>query len=189
MMVENALCQSPHMASVAQSGALRGAAGRMREGQPTTPLICRLLSAVPSSSGAPAAAEPSQQQEERRKSSNGASSSTSSSHVPSESSGSTPHASRGKQHFSPAYPFGGKRHPPSPRPHAGGPTPDQVSAQLGPPQVSRLDKVKGYYQVPRKPVFAVVELGPTQFKVGKSDQVQAVLLSLHADQQNMALQA
>ena len=65
----------------------------------------------------------------------------------------------------PRFPFGGKRQPPSPRPHAGGPTPDQVSAQLGPPQVTRLGKVTGPYRVPRKAVFAVVELGPTQFKV------------------------
>jgi hypothetical protein len=65
----------------------------------------------------------------------------------------------------PRFPFGGKRQPPSPKPHAGGSTPDQVSAQLGPPQVTRLGKVAGQYQVPRKAVFAVVELGPTQFKV------------------------
>ena len=65
----------------------------------------------------------------------------------------------------PQHPFHGTRRPPSLRPHAGGPTPDQVSAALGPPQVVRLGKVGGAFRVPRKAVFAVVELGPTQFKV------------------------
>ena len=93
-----------------------------------------------------------------------------------------PHKSRGQQQPRPAYPFGGKRHPPSPPPHAGGPTPDQVSAQLGPPQVSRLGKVMGFYQVPRKPVFAVVELGPTQFKVGdRCTGVQRSLSCMHLE--------
>ncbi len=168
MLIETAGCQPSQQSSIARCGALWAAAGCGRQAQQAPALICRLLSTVPSSAEASAAAEPSQQHEDRRQSGTGASSSASSSPASPQSSRGAPHESRGKQRFTSAYPFGGTRQPPSPRPHAGGPTPDQVSAQMGPPQVSRLDKVRGRYQVARKPVFAVVELGPTQFKVRKT---------------------
>lgn len=71
--------------------------------------------------------------------------------------------------FNPAkgsrFPFQHKREPPSARPHAGGPAPDVAAKQEWPEQVKRIGKVLGPYEVPRKQVFAVVELGPTQFKV------------------------
>ncbi len=65
----------------------------------------------------------------------------------------------------PRFPFDGKRKPPSLRPSAGGPAPEVAAKQDWPQQVTRVGKVAGRFEVPRKPVFAVVELGPTQFKV------------------------
>ena len=65
----------------------------------------------------------------------------------------------------PRFPFDGKRKPPSSRPHSGGLAPEVAAKQDWPQQVARIGKVLGPYEVPRKPVFAVVELGPTQFKV------------------------
>ena len=106
---------------------------------------------------------------ERAASSKGASTSTSSSRpaasMPQGSGSPEKGAAQLRQVPKARYPFRGTRQPPSLRPHEGGPTPDQVSAALGAPQVTRLDKVSGPYRVPRKAVFAVVELGPTQFKV------------------------
>lgn len=40
-----------------------------------------------------------------------------------------------------------------------------------PPQYSRIGSVEGKYTVERKPVFAVVEVGATQFKVSPDDLV------------------
>ncbi|KAK9908800.1 hypothetical protein WJX75_003070 [Coccomyxa subellipsoidea] len=71
----------------------------------------------------------------------------------------------------PRFPFDGKRKPPSSRPHSGGLAPEVAAKQDWPQQVARIGKVLGPYEVPRKPVFAVVELGPTQFKVSPGDIV------------------
>jgi hypothetical protein len=71
----------------------------------------------------------------------------------------------GAQTKKPRYPFGGTRRGTHPKPHAGGVTAEVAAAQSWPAQVVRIDKVKGPYKVERKPIFAVVELGPTQFKV------------------------
>lgn len=65
-------------------------------------------------------------------------------------------------------PFGGTRRGTPPKPHAGGPTPEVAAAQSWPAQVVRTGRVKGKYNIKRKQVFAVVELGPTQFKVMSS---------------------
>lgn len=40
-----------------------------------------------------------------------------------------------------------------------------------PPQYQRSGSIQGRYTVPRKPVFAVVEVGATQFKVSPDDLV------------------
>ncbi len=71
----------------------------------------------------------------------------------------------------PGLPLGGKRKPPPGRPHAGGPAPEVAAKQDWPQQVTRTGKVQGPFEVPRKPVFAVVELGPTQFKVRSCSSV------------------
>ncbi|EIE25523.1 hypothetical protein COCSUDRAFT_40742 [Coccomyxa subellipsoidea C-169] len=52
-----------------------------------------------------------------------------------------------------------------------GPAPEVAAKQDWPQQVTRVGKVAGRFEVPRKPVFAVVELGPTQFKVSPGDVV------------------
>ena len=81
------------------------------------------------------------------------------------SSGGTGRFSRSEAARKPRFPFDGKRKQPPGRPHAGGPTPEVAAKQDWPQQVTRTGKVQGPFQVLRKPVFAVVELGPTQFKV------------------------
>jgi hypothetical protein len=61
-------------------------------------------------------------------------------------------------------PFGGTRRAPPPAPSAGGVQAEALPALLGPPQFERLGKVDGRYTVPRTPEFAIVELGPAQYK-------------------------
>ncbi|KAK9844840.1 hypothetical protein WJX74_007501 [Apatococcus lobatus] len=47
----------------------------------------------------------------------------------------------------------------------------QLPEQPHPPAYSPAGRVTGPYTVPRQPVFAVVELGPTQYKVSPDDLV------------------
>ncbi len=61
-------------------------------------------------------------------------------------------------------PFSGTRRAPPPAPSAGGVQAEALPALLGPPQFERLGKVDGRYTVPRTPEFAIVELGPAQYK-------------------------
>lgn len=64
-----------------------------------------------------------------------------------------------------AHPFAGTRHAPSPAPSAGGIQAEALTGALGPPQYECIGRVSGRYSVERTPEFAIVELGPAQYKV------------------------
>ena len=55
--------------------------------------------------------------------------------------------------------------------------PPAAVADWDPPQYERIGTVAGKYAVERKPVFAVVEIGPTQFKVSPDDLVYSEKLT------------
>ncbi|KAK9822165.1 hypothetical protein WJX81_003172 [Elliptochloris bilobata] len=48
---------------------------------------------------------------------------------------------------------------------------EALTAALGPPQFERIGRVDGRYSVKRTPQFAIVELGPAQYKVSPDDLV------------------
>lgn len=48
---------------------------------------------------------------------------------------------------------------------------DGATAVDFPEQYTRLERITGRYMVPHKPVFAVVQVGPTQFKVCQGDTI------------------
>jgi len=75
-------------------------------------------------------------------------------------------------------PFGGTRRAPPPAPSAGGVQAEALPALLGPPQFERLGKVDGRYTVPRTPEFAIVELGPAQYKARRRPARLSTALSL-----------
>lgn len=49
--------------------------------------------------------------------------------------------------------------------HKGGPAPEVAAKEHWPSQYRDMGRIKGPYKLPRKQVFAVVELGATQYKV------------------------
>lgn len=63
------------------------------------------------------------------------------------------------------HPFAGTRKAPSPAPSAGGMQAEALTGALGPPQYECIGRVSGRYSVERTPEFAIVELGPAQYKV------------------------
>jgi len=65
-----------------------------------------------------------------------------------------------------------------PRPAPAGVQAEALPALLGPPQFERLGKVDGRYTVPRTPEFAIVELGPAQYKARRRPARLSTALSL-----------
>ena len=63
------------------------------------------------------------------------------------------------------HPFAGTRRAPSPAPSAGGIQAEALTGALGLPQYECIGRVSGRYSVERTPEFAIVELGPAQYKV------------------------
>ena len=57
------------------------------------------------------------------------------------------------------------RHHSTPPSHKGGPQPAVAAKEFWPSQYKVSGRIEGPYSTPRKPVFAVVELGATQYKV------------------------
>ena len=63
------------------------------------------------------------------------------------------------------HPFAGTRQAPSPAPSVGDIQAEALTGALGPPQYECIGRVSGRYSVERTPEFAIVELGPAQYKV------------------------
>ena len=57
------------------------------------------------------------------------------------------------------------RHHSTPPSHKGGPQPAVAAKESWPSQYKVRGRIEGPYSTPRKPVFAVIELGATQYKV------------------------
>lgn len=57
------------------------------------------------------------------------------------------------------------RHHSTPPSHKGGPQPAVAAKESWPSQYKVSGRIEGPYSTPRKPVFAVIELGATQYKV------------------------
>lgn len=58
-----------------------------------------------------------------------------------------------------------RKQQPTPAAHRGGPKAIVAAKQHWPSQYQEIGRITGRYSIPRKQVFAVVELGATQFKV------------------------
>ena len=60
---------------------------------------------------------------------------------------------------------GNRKQQPTPAAHKGGPKAIVAAKQQWPSQYQEVGRITGQYSIPRTQVFAVVELGATQFKV------------------------
>ncbi|CAK0747858.1 hypothetical protein CVIRNUC_001795 [Coccomyxa viridis] len=62
-----------------------------------------------------------------------------------------------------------RKQQPTPAAHKGGPKAIVAAKEHWPSQYEEIGRITGQYSIPRKQVFAVVELGATQFKVSPGD--------------------